>query len=702
MSVRSTRVWFPLMLAALLWGCDGTVSPGGDAGMGGGDAGMPGDDGGAAPDGALPDAGDPGPGALVSSLTVVEPDGAPSEAGVVTFGLPLPAGQTFEGLAATLDGTPVDTQVDVLRRHDDGSVRHAVVAVQLPALEADDNLALELRTAGAAGASRPNLPAGFDAVVEITQGGQTYTARAADALAGATESWLDGPLAVERRASIRPTDGGGSEHPAIDVFFDVRHDALGGVRVSVGVENTAHDTAGAVTYDVRILDGAGAVRFEQDALRHLNYARWRHVFTDGAHSSAFVQHDRAQLEAAHAIPRYQADLEYPNSLIQSRVSAFEGTEHGPMQLGQIVRYMPQTGGRDDIGPLPEWTAVAVFTGDPALHRIMNAHGELAGSFSTHIRDRETGQPIDIDAWPTLSLNPNANRYSDPDDKLPECTDCDTPFTADASHQPSLAYVPYLLTGDPYFLDELAFWVSYNFARQNQAYRDNATGLLHSNEARGQAWVLRTLAHAAWITPDAHPQRAYFEEKLQNNLDWYLDNAVDSNPLGWWGSISNLSSNGGRPDDMMREDVARYTSPWQSDFLVQVLGWIAQLGYADAEPTHRWMAGFTVRRFTSPTDEYTPYDGAPYHIATEDLNEQPYTTMADMHDATFANRMTPDPTEAFPIDCAFCYSVIARMALATAVEAELPNAETAYDFVSDTTGAANPYDAVSAIRYRITP
>ncbi|MFK7984418.1 MAG: hypothetical protein AB8I08_00175 [Sandaracinaceae bacterium] len=700
MSVRSTRIWFPMVLAALLCGCDGSaVPPGGDdGGTGvGSDAGPPGGDA-----GAMPDGGDPEPGALVSSLTVREPDGAPSEAGIVTFGLPLPSGHTFEGLVATLDGSPVDAQVDIKRRHDDGSVRHAVVAVQLPALEAGDARSLELRSAVASGTTRPSLPPGFDAIVEITDGAQVYTARAQDALGGETQMWLDGPLAVQRRAAIRPTDGGGSAHPAIDVYFDVRHDALGGVRVSVGVENTAHDTVGPVTYDVRILDGEGTVRFEQDALRHLNYARWRHVFTQGPRSGAFVQHDRAQLEDAHAIPRYQANLDYPTSRIESRIAAFEGSEHGPMQLGQIVPYMPQTGGRDDIGPLPEWTAVAVLTGDPGLNAIMNAHGELAGSFSTHIRDRETGQPIDIDGWPTLSLNPNANRHSDPEDKLPECTDCETPFTPDASHQPSLAYVPYLLSGDPYFLDELAFWVSYNFARQNQAYRENDLGLLHSNEARGQAWVLRTLAHAAWITPDAHPQRAYFEQKLQNNLDWYLENAVDSNPLGWWGSISNLSSNGGRPDDMMRADVARYTSPWQSDFLVQVMGWIAQMGYADAEPTHHWLAAFTVRRFTSPVDEYTPYDGAPYHIATEALDGQEYSTMAEMHDATFANRGTPDPSAAFPIDCAFCYSVIARMALATAVDAGLPEAEAAFNFVSDTTGAGNPYEPVSAMRYRIMP
>ena len=38
---------------------------------------------------------------------------------------------------------------------------------------------------------------------------------------------------------------------------------------------------------------------------------------------------------------------------------------------------------------------------------------------------------------------------------------------------------------------------------------------------GQAWSLRTLGHAAYITPDAHPLKGYFVKQLDNNLNQLL-------------------------------------------------------------------------------------------------------------------------------------------------------------------------------------
>src|SRR6185437_5510990 len=35
---------------------------------------------------------------------------------------------------------------------------------------------------------------------------------------------------------------------------------------------------------------------------------------------------------------------------------------------------------------------------------------------------------------------------------------------DNAHQPSLAFVPYLLTGDRYYAEEMAFWANYGMVR----------------------------------------------------------------------------------------------------------------------------------------------------------------------------------------------------------------------------------------------
>ncbi len=38
-----------------------------------------------------------------------------------------------------------------------------------------------------------------------------------------------------------------------------------------------------------------------------------------------------------------------------------------------------------------------------------------------------------------------------------------------------------------------------------------------DQIRADAWVLRTLAHAAFMNPDGTPEKAYFTQKLLNNI-----------------------------------------------------------------------------------------------------------------------------------------------------------------------------------------
>src|SRR5690606_24571816 len=85
----------------------------------------------------------------------------------------------------------------------------------------------------------------------------------------------------------------------------------------------------------------------------------------------------------------------------------------------------------------------------------------------------------------------------------------TLYAHDIAHQPNLVYVPYLVTGDLYYLEELQFWAMYNSFSSNPGYRDNVKGLLHPEQVRAQAWGLRTIAEAAYITPDIHPLKSHF-------------------------------------------------------------------------------------------------------------------------------------------------------------------------------------------------
>ena len=108
---------------------------------------------------------------------------------------------------------------------------------------------------------------------------------------------------------------------------------------------------------------------------------------------------------------------------------------------------------------------------------------------------------------------------------------------DTAHQPSLAFLPYLVTGDPYYLDELYFWISFNFLALPPGMRANAQGLFKDDQVRAIAWSMRTLAQAAWIAPDADAEeKAYLDAKLANNLNWFAANAVNANPFGFFGEL----------------------------------------------------------------------------------------------------------------------------------------------------------------------
>ena len=106
---------------------------------------------------------------------------------------------------------------------------------------------------------------------------------------------------------------------------------------------------------------------------------------------------------------------------------------------------------------------------------------------------------------------------------------------DTAHQGSFAYIPYLITGDAFYLDETMFWATYNMTSLNPEYRDYAKGIVESNETRAQAWAMRSLGEAAFATPDSHPMKNHFLTRLDNNLQWYANYYQASNtkvsPLG---------------------------------------------------------------------------------------------------------------------------------------------------------------------------
>ena len=208
-----------------------------------------------------------------------------------------------------------------------------------------------------------------------------------------------------------------------------------------------------------------------------------------------------------------------------------------MGIAGVTPYMPQTGERPDIGMVTEPQGQYICTSDATALQTVLAQGEARGSMPWHMRDENTGAPLNFTNYP------NASWYPDGHSGSPHIIGTINPVTLDSAHMPALVYLPYILTGDPYFLEALQFQANWDWGCMPPSYRPNIP------QARAFAWSLRNLMQAARITPTSVPSwllpqsywyarlevtRQFFETSYVNNT--LIDRAlfrvtgpIDSNP-----------------------------------------------------------------------------------------------------------------------------------------------------------------------------
>ncbi|MBY0238453.1 MAG: hypothetical protein K2X55_03970, partial [Burkholderiaceae bacterium] len=493
--------------------------------------------------GLLPTGAAPGPITGVG-FTYITPVQLTSTATAPQVNTPFTFGQVFSQghvkstesvLARTAAGAAIPVQVDVKARHADGSVRHAVITAVLPTSMPKQTQTIYLTKGTATAATGTTtgmapsqlLNAGFTSSFNATIDGKVYSASADGLLkAGGQTSWLAGPLVNEWLVSAPLKTASGEVHPHLSARFAIRAYGTSTARVDVTIENTwAFEAAPQnFTYDAQVLVGGKPV-YTKAGLTHYHHARWRETFWWGNAPQLDVRHNAAYLIATKALPNYEL-LTIKEATLDSMSKRWLASKNGPMESGIAEPYMMTTGGRIDLGLLPRWNAMYLLSMDPRLKTVALGMSEQAGSWSAHYRNKISGRPVTLAEYPYMTRLGNPNDTYNPATKLkevfPDCptTKCTSPLAADTSHQPAFAYLPYVVTGDYYHLEELQFWANFSTFSSNPGYRDAGKGLFKSDQVRGQGWSLRTLAQAAYITPDADPQKANFNTILNHNIDWY--------------------------------------------------------------------------------------------------------------------------------------------------------------------------------------
>ena len=547
--------------------------------------------------------------------------------GWATFGLALPQGAARDAVQV---GT-LPTQTDVKVRWPDGSIRFAVVSANIPAAGTSPIVSMTAPARSTAPAATPVV------TVTLTIGGRPLVATLP---ATGTDLWLNGPLVSERRAVVAP--GG---HPFLRVIFDLRSYSSGGSRVDVTVENCLDESAAdEVTYDAAIAIGDNQV-FQQANVNHKYLARWRKVFAVGPLQESAVTPDMAPFVAARAVPPYLSTVASPSPSLTS--AGVSGTGFDILDFGDLTVPMNAHSGRPELAPYPDWTAQFLVHKTPAQRAYVMRHGELAGSWGIHVRNADGSMP---------SIDAPGNGYYWLDPRWKDPGNLSGGFTGprghlehraepgDLAHQPSLAFVPYLMTGDRFFADEVAYWANFcligSFASDDN--RKGPQGLLIGNEVRGIGWALRNLGDAAAYLPDSSPMKTYLASKVWANLT-NLDQYAATYQSG---PVQTLFP-GRRPEDAASQyQPYMWISLWEQSYLAWAVdrvmdhGPVTTYNFANGGATIRnRIARLQLALFTNPQWPKDPPRQAPYLLAAGTWGPERkltyFQTFSEVATATFS-------------------------------------------------------------------
>jgi hypothetical protein len=326
-------------------------------------------------------------------------------------------------------------------------------------------------------------------------------------------------------------------------------------------------------YTVRIKRAGQTITTIQAPVHYWN-CRWRWQSAPRP-----VIYSATDLIEQGAVPAYSEDL-FGSGIPLSTPRVYTN----PMDLAGITPYIPSTGERDEIGPCTEAQAEYLCMGSSSALSSMRAQLEASGSIPLHFRDENTNAPLDWGEYPNATMyTPNG---ADPYIHNPS----GGVVTLDAAHMGSFAYVPFMLTGDPYALEWIQFTAVYNVVCLSPGARANFS---LGNAVRAVAWALRSLVHAATVIPDTVPNwflpRSIFKSRLDDQKKWFMDKYVNgtTKPCSDLWILQTPENSPGSATSV--PPAGTYVSIWMEDFLTTILGWTVALGHSDWLPILEWKA-----------------------------------------------------------------------------------------------------------------
>lgn len=352
------------------------------------------------------------------------------------------------------------------------------------------------------------------------------------------------------------------------------------------------------------------VAYTKAYFTHFGLNRWRKRFWNGtAPGTVQVDQNLAYLISTGVFPNYDL-TKTPNVTGDNTAwAASDGCDINGR--GRFTKQIGDTGGREEISIIPGQYVRALFTWDATAIHNMQLQSDCWGSMQVNVR--ETGPGFYDAAHTVTAFGRSFSVDNHPASRIQNLTAVGSYTTGQTgytgyqlSHIGDFSFVPYMTSGDWFTYESLVLQVASDIENTdptNLAYgRNGAMGIINgrAQQTRGQAWGWRDLIHGLFAMLDGSPEKAYFLQKLGNNIgvfegyhnipDGAYFNAATTSPWYWGRNtmavgfpnplrFPNWPDQDGQLTGWVDATKVQYIdSPLEFRFLTMAIGRMVEMGY----------------------------------------------------------------------------------------------------------------------------